>query len=364
MKVFLTSIKISLLAVFLITLIAVSDSQHSAALADGTATPTADQPQAASGNSFETGGQAFTLDKRMLTAAKSAHLTWIKWQVQIFNDQTTDWIKQTHAAGFKMLFSVVARKNNISSIAEPTFPDAYARYVGDLAKAGADGIEVMNEMNLDREWPTGKIDPVLYVTILSKASAAIRAANPKTLIVSGGLAPTGAESGYGLDRVWNDDHYFQGMVDAGVEQYVDCIGVHYNEGVLPPDATSGDPRQDDYPTHYFIPNMQRASTIFTKPLCLTETGYLTSEGYNKLPDAFSWAQNTTLAQQAQWLAQAATMAQQTGRVRLFIVFNIDFTLYGADPQAGFAMIRADGKCPACDAMAQVTTQATQAAPSK
>jgi hypothetical protein len=35
-----------------------------------------------------------------------------------------------------------------------------------------------------------------------------------------------------------------------------------------------------------------------------------------------------------------------------IVWNIDFTLYGSDPQAGFAMIRPGGGCPACDAMAR------------
>jgi len=38
---------------------------------------------------------------------------------------------------------------------------------------------------------------------------------------------------------------------------------------------------------------------------------------------------------------------------LLIVFNIDFTYYAADPQAGYAMIRPGGGCPACDALAQV-----------
>ena len=34
-----------------------------------------------------------------------------------------------------------------------------------------------------------------------------------------------------------------------------------------------------------------------------------------------------------------------------IVWNVDFTTYGSDPQGGYAMVRPDGSCPACDTMA-------------
>ena len=37
-----------------------------------------------------------------------------------------------------------------------------------------------------------------------------------------------------------------------------------------------------------------------------------------------------------------------------IVFNVDFTVYGDDPQAGFAIIRPGGACPACDSLHAVT----------
>ena len=36
-----------------------------------------------------------------------------------------------------------------------------------------------------------------------------------------------------------------------------------------------------------------------------------------------------------------------------IVFNVDFDYYGADPQAGYAIIRKGGGCPACDALGAV-----------
>jgi hypothetical protein len=92
---------------------------------------------------------------------------------------------------------------------------------------------------------------------------------------------------------------------------------------------------------------------FGKPLCFTELGYLSPDGYGALPANFAWAQDTTVAEQAQWLAEAAVLASQSNKVRLMIIFNVDFTTYGADPQAGYAMVRPGGSCPACDMLAAV-----------
>jgi hypothetical protein len=61
-----------------------------------------------------------------------------------------------------------------------------------------------------------------------------------------------------------------------------------------------------------------------------------------------------VAQQSAWLAQAATLAAQSGHVRLMIVFNVEFPLYtGDDPQGGYAMLRPGGGCPACDTLGAV-----------
>jgi hypothetical protein len=38
---------------------------------------------------------------------------------------------------------------------------------------------------------------------------------------------------------------------------------------------------------------------------------------------------------------------------MIIVFNVDFTYWGDDPQAGYAMVRKDGGCPACETLARV-----------
>ena len=85
--------------------------------------------------------------------------------------------------------------------------------------------------------------------MLAAAYSAIKTANPDVMVISGAPAPTGAEQGLGADRVWNDDHYVAGMAEAGAANYADCIGLHYNEGIVAPSQTSGDPR-DDYYTRY------------------------------------------------------------------------------------------------------------------
>ncbi len=65
---------------------------------------------------------------------------------------------------------------------------------------------------------------------------------------------------------------------------------------------------------------------------------------------FGWAGSTMVSQQAQWLADATRMAQSDSRVRLIVVFNADSTRWGQVPQGGYAIIRPDGGCPACDTL--------------
>ena len=61
-----------------------------------------------------------------------------------------------------------------------------------------------------------------------------------------------------------------------------------------------------------------------------------------------------VAGDSQWyLAEAVRVGVQSGRVRMIIVFNVDFKTFGDDPQAGYAMIRPNGSCPACETLRSV-----------
>ncbi len=304
---------------------------------------------------FQLGGhaQSYTYANQM----RFAGMSWIKKQVRWSpGANPNDWagtINEAKANGFRILLGVVGSPD---SIRDGNNYGSYAEYVAGLARLGADGIEVWNEPNIDREWPTGQIQASRYVDLLRQAYTAIKAANPNTIVISGAPAPTGAEGAFGADRVRNDDAYMREMAAAGGASYMDCIGIHYNEGIVGPTQNSGDPRGDYYTRYY----QGMVSTYYNafggrRPLCFTELGYLTPEGMpGPLPGPFSWASNVTLAQQAQWLGQAANLARSSGIVRLMIVWNVDFTRYDDDPMAGYAIIRPGGGCPACDALRAVT----------
>ena len=315
--------------------------------APGGPTPVPGVPPPSAGGSLETGGQVAGLDTNAQNAMRNAKMTWVKRQLQYGDNGFAGLISEAHNAGFKILLSVVGDKNAVLGAG---YFDQFAAFIGQVAGQGADAIEVWNEENLDRQWPTGQINAASYVQLLAKSYAAIKAANANTIVISGAPSPTGAQGAF-PGAVVNDDVYYAGMAAAGAAHYADCIGVHYNEGIVSPTQTSGDPR-GYYPTRYFSTMLSRALASFPgKMACFTEIGYLTPQGYGALPANFNWAASTTIAQQAQWIGQAAGLARSGGRVRLFIVFNVNFTYYGADdPQAGYALIRADGTCPGCTAL--------------
>ena len=210
-------------------------------------------------------------------------------------------------------------------------------------------------MNIDFEWPAGQINPSSYVNnMLAPAYNAIKGVNTNILVVSGAPAPTGFDNDH---NAWADNRYLAGMAAAGAANYADCIGVHHNAGTTSPYQASGHPGGSHY-SWYYQPTVDLYYNSFggARKLCITELGYLSGDGYPGLPANFAWAAGTSVAEHAQWLAEAATLANASGRVRLLIIFNFNFTFYdaGHDPQAGFAMIRPDGSCPACETIRAVT----------
>jgi spore germination protein YaaH len=305
---------------------------------------------------FEYGGHVTgTSSETAAGAMRQAGMTWMKVQVGYTPGKNPGdvaaQISDAHGRGFKILLGIVGTPGDLAA-GGAGYIQGYASFLGGVAALGPDAIEVWNEPNLSREWPEGAISGANYTSMLQQAYQAIKGSNGSVLVISAALAPTGAEAAY-PGQVVNDNNFLTQMVAAGALNSLDCVGVHYNEGIVPPDQSSGDPRGDNYYTRYFMPMMDTYWSITggAKPLCFTELGYLTPEGFGALDPFFSWAQNVTVAQQSAWLARAISMASQSGRVRLLIVWNVDFSNYGADPMAGYAIVRPGGGCPACGAIA-------------
>ena len=326
----------------------------------GAVNPNLPAPVAGSGatGTFELGGHVVELNANTVNLMRRSGMVWVKKQLRYSLGQdpsvAAGLIQSARSNGFKILLGIVGDVSQMGDF--NSYIGSYAAFVGGVAALGADAIEVWNEPNIDREWPAGTINGGNYTQLLAASFNAIKSRSAGTIVVSGAPAPTGFFGAAGCTaQGCNDDVFMQQMAAAGAGQYLDCVGLHYNEGIIAPSQTSGDPR-GSYPSYYFQSMLGRGLAPFGgKPACWTELGYLTPQGYSQpLPGNFAWGQNTTVAQQAAWLADAAVRSAQSGRVRLMIVWNVDFTLYTADdPQGGYAMARPDGSCPSCDTLGTV-----------
>ena len=318
----------------------------------------------ASSGGFGLGGQVIHGGLLALDKMQAMKMSWVKIQNYDLAGATIEGdISNAHNNGLKILVSIKDNANHYR-ITAPDYQEQFIQYLERVAALGADAIEVWNEPNLDREWPADQMGGANYTALLKKAYPRIKAANPNTMVVSAALSPTGAFSGgcgsigsvYGCD----DKPFLQAMVNAGALNYLDCVGMHYNEGLLPPSATSGDPRgSSQHYTRYFKGMLDTYGAILggARSICLTEIGYLSGEEWGYLPSAFSWnpssAINMTVAQHAEYLGQAVSLARQSGNIRLFIIFNVDFAILKTmedDPQAGYSLIRPNQSCPACSAI--------------
>ncbi|MFZ0546650.1 MAG: LysM peptidoglycan-binding domain-containing protein [Candidatus Promineifilaceae bacterium] len=318
-------------------------------------TPPPPPPPPTGNGGFALGGQTQTLSN--VGRMKDAKMTWVKFQYKWGPGDdpgaVAGMISNGHNNGFKVLLSVAGRQ---------TYPPAngidmgafveFLRGVASLGGNAPDAIEVWNEQNIDFEWPAGQISPSTYVNdMLRPAYNAIKGANGNIMVISGAPAPTGFDNG---NNAWADNRYVAGMAAAGGASYMDCIGIHHNSGATSPSARSGHPGGSHY-SWYFLPMVELYNGAFggSRPLCFTEIGYLSGDGFSGLPANFAWAAGTSVAEQAQWLGEALSLSRQGGVVNMFIVYNVDFTLYepNGDPQAGYAIIRPDGSCPACATLA-------------
>ena len=325
-----------------------------------TADPNLPAPVAGSGavGGFEIGGHVLELNANTVSLMNRSRMTWVKKQLRFSLGQdpssAAGLIQSARANGFKVILGIVGDPTQMGNF--DSYIASYASFVGGVAALGADAIEVWNEPNIDREWPAGQINGGNYTRLLAAAYNAIKTANPNVMVISGAPAPTGFFGAAGCAAGGcNDDAFMSQMAQAGAASYMDCVGLHYNEGIIPPSQGSGDPR-GSYPTYFFGSMINRGYSPFGgRPVCFTELGYLSPEGFDTpLPGNFAWAANTSVAEHAAWLAEAASIAANSGRVRLMIVWNVDFPFYtSTDPMGGYAMFRPGGNCPACDTLGSV-----------
>jgi hypothetical protein len=252
--------------------------------------------------------------------------------------------------GVKVMLSVVtapawAREpgnQRLEEVGPPADPQTYAnflitmlyRYPGQIH-----AIEVWNEMNIDREWASVYgLDARNYVDMLRIAYNAIKMVDPGIIVISGALSPTGLNDGV---SAYDDFTYMDMLIQAGMLDTTDCVGVHHNGYNIGPNVPWNNVPNDptatfrgpfDNPHHSwsfystlngYAQRIQQAGS--TKKLCITEFGWATTEGLTSQPrPGFEFANDNTLAEQAQFFDEAIQSMNSWGFVWLAFVWNLNY----------------------------------------
>jgi hypothetical protein len=267
----------------------------------------------------------------------------------------SDFVAQAHSEGLKAFVTVTG---DWERAYDSGYRAEYVAALADLAAAGADAIEVWDGPNTLSSVPV--VDPAEYAALLCEAHAAIKEANPGTTVISGAPAATASVGDCTPERC-GDVLWLEALLAEGAFECADMVGARYTSGATGPSATAGHPSGLEHPSFYFLPTLSRyaGASGGDRPLAFSQFGYLSPQGYGDPPSAFWWAVDTSALDQAEWTTEAVLMASGGGRVGMLIIWNLDYTDWGGDfdsVQAGYALIRHNGECPTCDALAVALAQ--------
>jgi hypothetical protein len=261
--------------------------------------------------------------------------------------------------GIKVLFSVVCAPNwsradrGAGGSGPPDNMQDAADFMGKLAGkycGGALGaIEVWNEHNLLTEWHGKSISAPLYMDMLKRSHASIKAACPGIVVVSGAPTPTGVMSSTAIDDVV----FLEQLYQNGLKDYSDAIGAHPSGFLNPPEAAPGTPNAigqfQGHRSFYFRGTMEGYRAVMVKYGDSNKQIWPTEFGWGVDPNpkpGYEYEKFISLEQQAKWLVTAYQMMKGWGWVGVAILWNLDFMDMGHEVGAFHVVGR-----PAFDALA-------------
>jgi hypothetical protein len=205
--------------------------------------------------------------------------------------------------------------------AQPASPSQFGAWAAAVAarygSKGAYYFEIWNEPNNSQFWSPSP-DPGAYTADLKAAYAAIKAADPSSVVISAGLAPGGAST---MDPV----KYFGDMYADGAQGSFDAVGDHPYTFPADPNADSqGNWGQMDQTSPSFR-SLMIAHGDAAKKIWITEFGAPTGE--------------VTDAQQTTELTQAITAARHTSWIGAFYIYTWSDQFGGE----GFGLLDSNGK---------------------
>ena len=307
---------------------------------------------------------------QVLGWAQGMGVEWIKQQVEWTNIEHApgayDWreldviVDKVNGYGLQLMLSVNHApgwtRSEAVEYGPPHDPAEFGRFMGVLAaryQGRVAAYELWNEPNLQREWRGEPLDPALFVALIQEGSQAIRAADPSARLISGAPAVTGINDG---ETAVDDRIYLQGMVAAGVGQWVDGVGVHPYGFANPPQERWDDPTHrasshNEHPSFFFRDTLEDYRAILVEgglsalPLWVTEFGWPSVDGLGAV-DTTGWAyaRQVSEAQQADYVTQAFKMGRAVDWTGPMILWNLNIaTIWGGDrPESAYSVLRPDG----------------------
>ncbi len=298
------------------------------------------------------GDQAFR--DKVYANVQGAGFGWVRQQVvwasmepqkgNYGNDTTAQldqFVAGASAKGLRVLLSVVkspdwiGANGGLPSTRTQDFTDFMA-FLTQRYKGKVQAYEIWNEQNYAVE-TGGKVNVAAYLPVLKAGFQAVKKADPKAIVVMGGLTPTGVND---PSIALNDVEYLRQIyaLNGGeIKQYYDVLGAHPGSNCNAPDNSypdspqgcdvSGTGKSDFANDNSFYFKrildlrkvMENAGEGQTK-MWLTEFGWTTANQAK----GYEYGKFVSDAQQAQYLTRAFALGKSYPWMGVMFVWNLNF----------------------------------------
>ena len=191
--------------------------------------------------------------ERDLALVEQMGFRWVKqifgWRDIELEKGGFDWartdriVEQAEAAGLKLLVRVDHQpewaRAGCSLMGPPADLADLTDFLGAVAERYRGRIEayqIWNEPNLAREWCDQPPNPSAYAEMLQAAYGALKSADPRALVISAGLSPTGS----GPPQALPDDRFLEQLylaMNGDSDGYFDVLGLHAAGFAAPPEVS-------------------------------------------------------------------------------------------------------------------------------
>lgn len=228
-----------------------------------------------------------------------------------------------------------------------------SRYQGRVA-----AYELWNEPNLQREWNGAPLNPADLTHLVAAGAAGLRQADPDALIISAAPATTGINDGI---TAIDDRVYLRGMLEAGIGEIVDGIGIHPYGWANPPDSSYSEPdlsvpTHNNHPSFFFSDSLADYKALLAEygvqgQLWVSEFGWGSFEQIKdddgdpaQPPPGVEFMNDVDEWEQATYLMRALEIGQGDSSLGPMIIWNLNFgPLLGHEySETGYSILRPDG----------------------